>query len=191
MTGRRLCGSRSSSTLPRKRYPHQAAREFVDTLQEVVTTVAPTAVWTKGQAWPDPGGSRSLVLQRGGHVRLDGRRDLGIRLSLEYELVREHRVLGWRASTRAYAYAIEMTPSEQEWFAWHWHPWRHGVVRTPHFHARQLPGQFARVHVPTGRTSVEEVIRFAIRELDVVAARADWADTLHRTENRWRGWRTW
>jgi hypothetical protein len=64
--------------------------------------------------------------------------------------------------------------------AYHWHPAGRSPIVLPHLH---LGGDVARpkfttVHLPTGRIALEEVLRFAITELDVRPLRGDWATVL-------------
>jgi len=49
----------------------------------------------------------------------------------------------------------------------------------------------ASARFPTGRTSVEEVLRLALRSLGVDALREDWPDVLDETQGAYEAWRTW
>ena len=51
--------------------------------------------------------------------------------------------------------------------------------------------QIDRLHPPTGRVSVEAVVRFLIEDLDVVPRRDDWGAILDRHEEAFRRSRTW
>jgi hypothetical protein len=63
-------------------------------------------------------------------------------------------------------------------FAWHWHPTRTPQKPYPHLHVRSehrlLGLALKNLHMPTGRVSFEEVVRFLIDELRVVPTRTDW-----------------
>lgn len=98
----------------------------------------------------------------------------------------------WHVSTAAYSYQL-YDENDAELIAWHWHP---GTVRRPHLHAPAGPiGK--RMHVPTGRVSVEAVLRFLLTELDVHTRRP--ADEVHEIldaaedafirHRRWHAWR--
>jgi hypothetical protein len=45
--------------------------------------------------------------------------------------------------------------------------------------------------LPTGRVSIEAVVRFRIEDLDVVPRRPDWDRVLERHEQAFREARTW
>jgi predicted RNA-binding protein len=47
------------------------------------------------------------------------------------------------------------------------------------------------LHVPTGRVPLEDVIRFAVQEQNVIARKADWKDILDQTEATFRTKKTW
>jgi hypothetical protein len=106
-----------------------------------------------------------------------------------------------KASTLAYIYSIQLDeqPVDQadpEVIAWHWHPRTTPDRPTPHVHVRvdhdQLQGTLSKMHLPTGRVSFEEVIRFLIDDLDVIPARpGDWEALVRDSEDRFRAFRTW
>jgi hypothetical protein len=78
-----------------------------------------------------------------------------------------------------YYYDIELG---DEGIQFHWHP-RVGV-RYPHVNIRPS-GSAAHLvdrHIPTGRTSIESVIRFLITELGAVPIRQNWREILDRNE---------
>jgi hypothetical protein len=75
--------------------------------------------------------------------------------------------------------------------AYHWHPETTASLSFPHLHiglaalgrdAAVLPGQFHKVHLPTGPVALEDFIRLAITEFGVEPRRADWADVLAGTQ---------
>jgi hypothetical protein len=49
----------------------------------------------------------------------------------------------------------------------------------------------SKLHIPTGRVSFEEVVRFLVEELRVVPIRADWREIVADSEVRFREYRTW
>jgi hypothetical protein len=92
-----------------------------------------------------------------------------------------------------YLYALS-TADDREILAFHWTPEarEHGVVTTPHLHigpaisAGQTTvrtGDLHKVHLPTGRVSIEAVIRLAITEFGVIPKRRNWERVLRRTED--------
>ena len=83
---------------------------------------------------------------------------LAIRMVQQYRVVRASGARGpFKVQTMAYSYAIEdaSDDSEREILAYHWHPDGPGdAIRTPHLH---VAGAHERLHLPTGRVSVEQV----------------------------------
>lgn len=84
--------------------------------------------------------------------------------------------------------------SGRELFAYHWHPTGVSAIRTPHFHASSMSSAvspvnsnatglvMSRVHFPTHRIELPELVRFLITELGVKPRRQDWAAVLARIE---------
>jgi hypothetical protein len=88
-----------------------------------------------------------------------------------YEIIRtDDPVRGpWRVSTRAYAYEMQTSGRELVW-SYHWHP--QSTVSNPHAHLghTQLAEDAVlsdKAHHPTGRVSLESVIRTCITEYGV------------------------
>jgi hypothetical protein len=48
-----------------------------------------------------------------------------------------------------------------------------------------------KLHLPTGRVSIEAVIRFLIEDLEVAPLRDDWRAVLDRHEDLFRQTRSW
>jgi hypothetical protein len=94
----------------------------------------------------------------------------------------------WKVATRAYRY--ELADSQgRELAGWHWHPGGSSPWRQPHLHV--AGGRFGECHLPTGRVSLEEVLRLLLAELDVRPLRDDWPAVLDEVEAAFREWRTW
>ncbi|MGN6244532.1 MAG: hypothetical protein ACTHQ3_12805 [Motilibacteraceae bacterium] len=100
----------------------------------------------------------------------------------------------WRVSTRAYMFAL-LDRDEAELWAWHWHPDGGSSHTLPHQHVGTPvlapDGPLThRTHVPCGRTSFEEVVKFAI-ELGAQPRRPDWQNVLALTEAPFLLYRSW
>lgn len=93
----------------------------------------------------------------------------------------------WKVSTRAYEYRIEAA-DRAELATWHWHPEGVSTFIRPHVH---VGGPLAGCHIPTGRVSVESVVRFLVLELGVRTLRGDAGTVLDEGEARFEDWRTW
>jgi hypothetical protein len=49
----------------------------------------------------------------------------------------------------------------------------------------------SRVHIPTGRITLEAVIRLAIEEFETPPLRADWSAILDESQAAFEQWREW
>jgi hypothetical protein len=95
--------------------------------------------------------------------------------------------------TMAYFYRLDSFDGT-ELVAFHWHPDREGQPDFPHLHVASRPGppQIQRKHhVPTGRASLESVVRFAIQELGVRPLRPDWEHVLDAGQREFDARRSW
>jgi hypothetical protein len=143
-----------------------------------------------------------LVL-RESPITLNRRRGLSALLfgaAQRFEIVEDDRFEGeWKVATKAYAYVVSIRsrrlPRPQELMEWHWHPLRTPQRPEPHLHVRSqhrlLGLDLPTLHIPTGRVSFEEVVRFLIEEMRVVPTREDWQAVIADTERRFREFRTW
>jgi hypothetical protein len=167
--------------------PSQAVSNFVEPLQKAVSCVSDAvfSISPKGRA---AGGPSAVTLANGDPVRIA--QDLGMRVAQTYHVVRESRLnpLGsWKVKTAAYAYSIEEWDSETEILMFHWHPNTPGSVEWPHLH---IAGEFKKLHVPTGRIALEQVVRLAI-DMGATCRREDWNEILVQTQGAHETWRTW
>lgn len=123
---------------------------------------------------------------------------LGLKLALRYEIVRVplDRDSGpYRVQTLAYEYSVQREDGT-EMVAFHWHPFGDSPVTTPHFHVGSTvlaPDQVitGKLHVPTSRIAVEQVLRWCITELGVSALRDDWERVLNDGEDVFKLSRSW
>jgi hypothetical protein len=125
---------------------------------------------------------------------------LKLRVDLEYAVIFSPGDAGrlqYRAAVTRYVYRV-LDLDDQELFAFHWHPVGVSDVRTPHLHvsaaravslARQSgsPGldelNLGKLHFPTHRIGVGELVRFLITELGVRPRRPDWESVLERNQH--------
>ncbi len=103
------------------------------------------------------------------------------------ELPGRSRGSRWKVSTKAYRYRID-TPDAGELLMWHWHPGTPPPY--PHVHVRR-DGRLAGVHIPTGRVSMEAVLRCLITEFRVDPRRGDWEQVLATGEQAFVDHRSW
>ena len=98
----------------------------------------------------------------------------------------------WRVSTAGWIYEVA-DADDNLIVAFHWHPDGHGRVTWPHIHAYGAHDtvEMHKLHPPTGRVSIESVVRFLIEDLGLVPRRADWPAILERNERLFRERRSW
>ena len=125
------------------------------------------------------------------------------RLSLSpsqlFKIVPDERYQGeYKAQTLAYIYAVYVEAEsleDAEVVAWHWHPLTTPARIQPHLHVHadhRLSGlSLSKLHIPTGRVSFEQVVRFLVDDFQVVPQRHDWRDVIAESEERFRAFRTW
>jgi hypothetical protein len=142
-----------------------------------------------------PGGPYPATFQSGFAelARSGGRPPIQLTLTHTYYVVPEQGQRGpWRVTTAGWIYKI--TDAEGELiFAFHWHPEGSGRATWPHLHANGSHPAFSleRLHPPTGRVSIEAVVRFLIEDLDVVPRKEDWRIILDNHERQFWEMRTW
>ncbi len=111
---------------------------------------------------------------------------LHLRLRQQFRLVQEGQS-SWHVSTAAYSYRLD-DGAGGELAAWHWHPTSR--VDYPHVHVAAGPIG-GRVHLPTGRVSIESVLRLLLTDLGVPERRADFLDVLAEAEGPFIKHRRW
>lgn len=88
----------------------------------------------------------------------------------------------WRVRTAGYHYASER-PNGREIIVFHWQPSSASDITTPQVHleagAEVGFSALAGVHIPTGRVSPTQFVRFAV-EPGVQPLRVDWQSVLTR-----------
>lgn len=106
----------------------------------------------------------------------------------------------FKVTTTEYFYRLT-TPDESEIVAFHWTPETVNPreVAYPHLHAgpaitradSAIAAKRAhKLHIPTGRVSIEAVIRFAIDELGAEPATNRWRSVLDDSHSAFEQWRT-
>lgn len=110
----------------------------------------------------------------------------------------------YKVETRAYSYRFLADSGEghREVLAFHWNLDSVGTPHHPHLHVGSpvvsgssfYPGTFNKLHIPTGRLSLEAVLMFAINEMAVEPthgrARALVLDVLREGDRVFRQWST-
>lgn len=180
------------------RTPYDAVEAFLEPIQDALSCIA------RAKISLSPGGRHTtshihaLALNESNPVRL--RRGASsavlLKLGMRYEVVRTEQMQergAWRVSTRAYMYELQTESGELVW-SYHWHP--DSTVTVPHVHIghTQLAEDAVllyKAHHPTGRISLESVIRICIAEYGVTPRRDDWEKILEIGEADFENYRTW
>jgi hypothetical protein len=95
----------------------------------------------------------------------------------------------WRMTTLRYDFALRDRDSTV--FSWQWHPRsRRSPVGWPHLHLPEGT-RFGTKHVPTGRISLEDLLIFALDELDVRPSYENARSVLEDVAMKHKEHRTW
>lgn len=124
-----------------------------------------------------------------------GDRRLGLSSFFAYRVEEAEGERGpWKVRITAYYHALE-TEDGREIVAYHWHPKQGSAYNLPHLHIETgigaSLGDVHKYHFPTGRVSLEDVLRLAIAEFGVEPERTDWEEVLGQTQAAYEAWRTW
>ena len=152
----------------------------------------------------EPGSRRVLVFQHFAEARLnraDGQPYILLAFKQGYRINRDEESIStsFRASTTFYEYKLSNNEG-RELVTYHWHPHEPNSILWPHLHIGSAvidtaePGfgkRFSRLHLPTSRISIEQVIRAAISQFDVIPTRQDWESVLDDGQQLFEQRRRW
>lgn len=180
------------------RTPHEAVQNFLQPLSLALSCVTRDVLNNspgRGRRWDPNGGPYKAVLADGGPVKLAGGSGLTLSVIHHFRIVESEGDRGpWKVSSAAYFYTLE-DEAGREVVAYHWHPAQRSRVTAPHMHlgagAGALRDEFHRAHLPTGRVSLEDVLRLAISEFAVKPLRPDWETILDDALRAFKAWRSW
>lgn len=175
------------------RTPREAVRAFLAPLNRAIASFT-SAQLAGGDA---PNVDHALIFRPTRYARLAGYLDpLSDPVELRFSLAHNYKVTqtdgGWTVHTQGYTYQFELDDG-QEIVIYHYDPRSASKVKTPHLHVRGLdkPFDLGKAHFPTGRVSIEEVLRFAVRELGVRPRATNWQTILEETERAFHEKKTW
>lgn len=138
-----------------------------------------------------------VTLSGGGFTVLRGQRAVGLSVDIQYRIVEAPGESGpWKTTIVQYQYSLRTPDGSDEILGFHWHPGGRSRVKGPHLHigsaAIEVGGPLTRkMHIPTGRIALEEVLRSVIEDLGVQPLRDDWEQVLRETQEAFERWRTW
>jgi hypothetical protein len=113
---------------------------------------------------------------------------------MQYRIVEaEGRRGPWRVTTEQYHHEYR-TRDDKAMLSFDWHPGSR--VEYPHLHVgpavlAEQAVLMQKAHIPSGRISIEEVVRFGIEELGIVPLRGDWEQVLGEAQKAFEEWRSW
>jgi hypothetical protein len=183
------------------RTPQEAFQAFVDPLGRAIACIAHAKFNCSPGGRAEVDKEHQLYLNRADHVPLRGRFSNGTRMpGLELGVRMRYRIIAdtdngpYRVTTCAYDHLLT-TASGEVILNYHWHPDGNSHVKSPHVHvgASQLSADAVlshKTHVPTGRVSLEWVIRSAV-EFGAEPLHDDWADRLDAVEAPFIEHRSW
>jgi hypothetical protein len=159
--------------------PAEAVSRYLAPIQRAVSCVATTVVNVRGGYFVSAK-PHSLVLGDGSDpVPLRGTQTVALHITQQYAIVPAESG-DWRVTTHGYVYGL-LKVDGRELIGFHWHPLITPEVAFPHLHVYEAGSDRVihdRAHIPTGRITLEDVLRFAIRDLGVEPLRDDWDEVL-------------
>lgn len=101
----------------------------------------------------------------------------------------------WKIKTLKYEYVIGLRDPRQELFAYHWERGRQIPVPYAHLHigfgaSMAAPPVDPKIHVPTDRVPIEDIVFFLIDQLGVKPLRNDWREILTAARARFIQFKT-
>jgi hypothetical protein len=172
--------------------PSQAYHKFIGPLQQSVSCITHDVLIVSTGGRHVEGDVHSVTLP-GGPILLN---DDGAQLSvaLQYSIIKTDQPgMGpYKVSTHAYDYAL-LDAYGDTMIAHHWHPYGASSHNEPHFHVHAATGtgMSHKQHHPSGRMSLEQVVRFCIQEMGAQPLRDDWDKILGFNEGRFKLYRSW
>jgi hypothetical protein len=174
------------------RNPEEAVRHFLEPLKAVVGCVTVEGFVTRRS--DRHGDERRTAAFQEGFAILDRGNGQSFKLELyhRYTVTAAEGERGpWKVSTAEYIYEVA-DESDVPIVEFHWHP-ESGRIAWPHAHAYGTRDSLTlhKLHLPTGRVSIESVVRFLIEDLDVLPIRDDWDEILKAREVAFKQYRSW
>jgi hypothetical protein len=171
----------------------EALRRYKQVLQRSLGCVTP-AIWITGATERDPDVHYLTTSEDPIRVPTDaGGGYVYLSASQNFRYDRHGRFPGeWKVTTLGYVYRVALGPSQDDSIvAWHWHPSTKAECHVHSFSSHGLlPGGLGELHLPTGRVSIEQILRFLILDLGV-RARVGWEQAIGESEARFNEYKSW
>jgi hypothetical protein len=164
--------------------PALAVQNYIDPIRKALSCVTPAVIQVGGGY--STADNPHLLTLGADPVPLSPKGEIRLLVDQNYEIVRAKGVLGpWKVHTLKYIYALYH--GEELILSYHWHPDTSPDIDFPHLHHPASP----KVHFPTKRIALEDVIRLAIREFGVMPLKKTWQRMLRETQGRFETYQTW
>jgi hypothetical protein len=181
------------------RTPFKAYQNYQKRLQAALNCIVVERLTVPGVSPHEIDFPYTVTLHRGHPVNLRGPHRLSLVVSQSFRIVEAEGDRGpYRVQTISYFYEVA-TRAGDEVLVYHWTPETEEGRNYGHLHvgrsciaeASPLPhDRFHRLHIPTGRVSLESILRFLIEDLEVPSRKENWRDVLSNTERAFNQHRT-
>lgn len=165
------------------RKPASAVAAYIEPMQRALSCVTKAVLRPTGyKPREEP---YALILADARPVKLKAANYVALAVGQRFQIVPGKAARGpWKVSTKGYGYVVYDDGGEL--IQYHWHPYIIDFP-DPHIHTRDTPKR----HTPTGRVSLEEVVRMLINDCGVSPIRDDWKEVLAETQSLFEQYRTW
>ena len=184
------------------RNPNEAFRNFITPIENALRCVTQARLTTGKRPAFAVGPHYTVALNDMDPVALRGPTHMSLSAGQVVRIVQvddpDNPRGPYKIQTVQYFYDV-LTSDGQEILSFHWTPEDSPPNRTfPHLHigsvmldadAHPLSKRFSKAHIPTGRVSVEAVVRFIIEECEVEPLRSSWREILAGSEDAFVQWR--
>ena len=169
------------------RTDREAVRHFADTLHTTLACVVEPHLYEYERADISAGQIRVLTLYE--PIALDASAPVSLDVQHGFTLV-DGAGAERRVTSQEYIYTLRDGTTDYVLIAFHWHPLGVSRVRHHHVHVHASGAlgawQADRLHVPTSRILLEDVVQFCIEELAARPRRADWQQVLEDNRAEFR-----
>lgn len=183
--------------MPRRNTPREAFDRYVAPFRDAIRCIAHGTLITSQEWAYQVNEVYSLILNDSDPVQLRPSPAISLSAGQRFRIVEENAVEDgpYRVHTVEYWYLFSLDDG-REMLTYHWTPEVQpdsGQKTYPHIHIGPallapdvpiFPETFHKKHVPSGRVSIESVVRFAIEDLGVSPLKSDWSDILDRGQGR-------
>lgn len=185
------------------RTPNDALESYTGPIQESLGCIVRGRLTRESAPATLAPATHYLSLNANQPTPLNGIAELFLKISQNYQIIdtAEAGRSRYKVETLGYQYSVE-TMERREVLIYQWSPTGAGRMTRPHLHvgrrllqesikAGNRSYELPKLHMPTGRVAIEDVVRFAITELGAVSRRSDWQEVLERTQSAFEQWKSW